>query len=61
FQEIYPDITYCSSAVECLEGADVAVIVTEWPEFASPEIYGDKLVIDGRGVTKTKNYEGICW
>lgn len=61
FRRTHPEATYCDSAVECLEGADVAVIVTEWPEFAPAELYGDMLVIDGRGVTKTANYEGICW
>ena len=61
FRNVHPEVTYCSSAKECLEGADAAVIVTEWPEFAPPELYGDMLVVDGRGVTRTKNYEGICW
>jgi UDPglucose 6-dehydrogenase len=61
FKRIYPDIAYCSSARQCLEGADAAIIVTEWAEFADPSLYGDMLVIDGRGVTKTSNYEGICW
>lgn len=61
FRRAYPDVTYCSSAQECLEGADAALIVTEWPEFAPPEMYGDMLVVDGRGVTRTNNYEGICW
>jgi UDPglucose 6-dehydrogenase len=61
FRREYPDVTYCSSTQECISGADVAIIVTEWPEFAPPELYGDMLVVDGRGVTRTKNYEGICW
>ena len=61
FRRYYPDIIYCASAEECLKGADAAVIVTEWPEFAPLEMYGDMLVIDGRGVTRTPNYEGICW
>lgn len=61
FRRAYPDVTYCSSAQECLGGADAALIVTEWPEFAPSEMYGDMLVVDGRGVTRTDNYEGICW
>ncbi|HRU11817.1 MAG TPA: hypothetical protein P5189_04580 [Methanomassiliicoccales archaeon] len=36
-------------------------MLTEWNEFADPALYGSMLVIDGRGVTKTNNYEGICW
>jgi UDPglucose 6-dehydrogenase len=61
FRRIQPSIEYCSSAKECIHSSDAVVIVTEWKEFADPSQYGDKLVIDGRGVTKTNNYEGICW
>ena len=61
FRRIQPDITYCSSAKECIHSSDAVLIVTEWKEFADPSLYGDRLVIDGRGITKTNNYEGICW
>lgn len=61
FRRVFPDIVYCSSAEECVAGADAVVIVTEWPEFARPELYGDRLVVDGRGVVTTANYEGVCW
>jgi len=61
FRKAFPQVTYCSSAKECLKGADAALILTEWNEFADPTLYGSMLVIDGRGVTKTNNYEGICW
>ncbi len=61
FRKEYPQITYCDSARECLKGADSALILTEWQEFSDPALYGSLLVIDGRGVTKTNNYEGICW
>ncbi|HQN76115.1 MAG TPA: UDP-glucose/GDP-mannose dehydrogenase family protein, partial [Methanomassiliicoccales archaeon] len=61
FKREFPQITYCSTAKECLKGADSAIILTEWPEFADPALYGSMLVVDGRGVTKTNNYEGICW
>ena len=27
------DVTFCDSATDCLNGADAAVIVTEWNEF----------------------------
>jgi len=61
FRKLFPDIEYYDDVRECLKESDAAVIVTEWPEYADPELYGDVLVIDGRGVVKTKNYEGICW
>jgi len=45
----------CESALEALEGADAAVLVTEWPEFADLDWAGDvkgrmatPLVVDGR-------------
>jgi UDPglucose 6-dehydrogenase len=45
----------CGSALEALEGADAAVLVTEWPEFAELDWGGDvksrmrtPLVVDGR-------------
>jgi len=61
FRREFPQITYCASAKECLRGADSALILTEWQEFSDPFLYGSMLVVDGRGVTKTNNYEGICW
>lgn len=61
FRPMFPDITYCSGAQQCLESADAVMVVTEWSEFANPKLYGNLLVVDGRGVTRTKNYEGICW
>ncbi|MDQ3647653.1 MAG: hypothetical protein M3433_03535 [Actinomycetota bacterium] len=45
----------CASAEEALDGADAAVLVTEWPEFAELDWAGDvkgrmatPLVVDGR-------------
>jgi UDPglucose 6-dehydrogenase len=45
----------CASAGEALDGADAAVLVTEWPEFAELDWAGDvkgrmatPLVVDGR-------------
>lgn len=61
FKRLFQNITYCSSTKECLAGARAALILTEWKEFADPALYGDMLVVDGRGITKTNNYEGVCW
>lgn len=61
FRKLFPDIDYYDDVKECLKRSDAAIIVTEWPEYADSELYGDVLVIDGRGVVKTRNYEGICW
>lgn len=61
FKQFLPDIHYSESAKACVKGADAVLIMTEWPEYSNSKLYGDKLVIDGRGAVKTKNYEGICW
>ena len=49
-------VTYSSSALECIEGADCCVVVTEWDEFKEmgPEKFREKMrdpvVIDGRRI-----------
>jgi UDPglucose 6-dehydrogenase len=61
FRREHPDVTYCNTAQECVNMSDAVLLLTEWKEFEDPSLYGDKLVVDGRGVVRTKNYEGICW
>jgi UDPglucose 6-dehydrogenase len=51
---LMPDVEMCGSAIEALKGADAAVLVTEWPEFAEIDWPGAAarmarpLVVDGR-------------
>ena len=53
-RELLPDVEFCESAEQALDGADAAVLVTEWPEFAEldwsslRERMATPLVIDGR-------------
>jgi UDPglucose 6-dehydrogenase len=61
FRREFPTLTYCGTPRECIEDCDAVLIVTEWEEYADPNLYGDKLVIDGRGIVRTKKYDGICW
>jgi UDPglucose 6-dehydrogenase len=61
FSKLFPNIEYAKSAKECVKNAHAVLIMTAWPEYSEEKLYGAKLVIDGRGVVKTKNYEGICW
>jgi UDPglucose 6-dehydrogenase len=63
----------CNSAEEALEGADAAVLVTEWPEFRELDWAGtvkdlmrNPLVVDGRNFLDDEalraagfTYEGI--
>ena len=52
--ELLPSVEFCGSAEQALEGADAAILVTEWPEFAEldwaslAERMANPLVIDGR-------------
>ncbi len=52
--ELLPDVDLSPSALEALEGADAAVLVTEWPEFAdldwaeAANRMARPLLIDGR-------------
>jgi UDPglucose 6-dehydrogenase len=54
-REILGDARICDSALEALDGADAAVLVTEWPEFRELDWAGEvksrmnrPLVVDGR-------------
>jgi UDPglucose 6-dehydrogenase len=53
-RELLPTVELCDSALAALEGADAAVLVTEWPEFAALDWAGaaakmaQPLLIDGR-------------
>jgi UDPglucose 6-dehydrogenase len=54
-REILGDAVICESALDALDGADAAVLVTEWPEFLELDWAGDvkrrmrsPVVVDGR-------------
>jgi UDPglucose 6-dehydrogenase len=70
--ELLPGVEFCGSAEQALEGADAAILVTEWPEFADldwaslAERMANPLVIDGRNFLDPEKvraagfaYEGI--
>ncbi|MDP7260473.1 MAG: UDP binding domain-containing protein, partial [archaeon] len=43
-----------------LEGADICLVLTEWPEFENVPFSGK--IIDGRNIVKNReNYEGLFW
>ncbi len=55
-RELLPDITYCNSAYEAAQGADVIAILTEWDEFAYINFLKlrkeseCRLIVDGRNL-----------
>ena len=64
----YPGVEYVESAAAALEGADGAVIVTDWDEFAALDAefdaMADPVVVDGRRIVSRRaglTYEGLTW
>jgi UDPglucose 6-dehydrogenase len=71
-RELITGAEMCESAMDVLEGADAAVIVTEWPEFAELDLdaarerMNNPLIVDGRNLLDPERvreagfvYEGI--
>ena len=63
-KKIFPHLKYMKSGQQVVNGSDIVLILTEWPEFRNLD-YKDKLVIDGKNLfydtKRPQNYEGICW
>ncbi|MFU8867886.1 UDP-glucose 6-dehydrogenase AglM [Natronococcus sp.] len=67
-RERFPNIEYADSAADALEGADGAVVVTDWDEFAALDeefdAMADPVVVDGRRIIQRRDgltYEGLTW
>ena len=71
-RDLFDGVEFSDSALEALAGADAAILVTEWPEFAAldwgaaAEAMARPLLIDGRNFLDSKlledagfEYEGI--
>jgi UDPglucose 6-dehydrogenase len=71
-REVLPGVELAGSAAEALEGADAAILVTEWPEFAeldwsdAARKMGSAVLIDGRNFLDPERmreagftYEGV--
>ncbi len=56
---VFPDIRYCASMYEALDGADAAVIITEWDEFKhidfnkAKRIMKNPIIVDARNILNT--------
>ena len=64
----FPGIVYADSAAAALDGAQAAVVVTDWDEFAALDEAFDAManpvVVDGRHVVTRREgitYEGLTW
>jgi len=63
-KRILVDLQFAQTAKELVDQSDAVLILTGWPEHASPDLYKDTVVIDGRRIipkSACKKYEGICW
>jgi UDPglucose 6-dehydrogenase len=68
-RELLPGVEMAASAMEAVEGADAAVLVTEWPEFAEldwaevAKRMANRLLVDGRNFLdpKTVRDAGITY
>jgi UDPglucose 6-dehydrogenase len=71
-RQVLPGVEMAASSLEALDGADAAILVTEWPEFAELDWFeaakrmANPLLIDGRNFLDPKKlraagfaYEGI--
>jgi UDPglucose 6-dehydrogenase len=71
-RKLMPELRYCASSLEALQGCDAAVLVTEWPELTGLDwrevaaAMSGNLVIDGRNSLNPEHvraaglvYEGI--
>lgn len=61
------DLELCSSAMQALEGSDALAIVTEWPEFRSPDIGAMRralrqpVIFDGRNLYDPAQMHELGW
>ncbi len=64
-KKVYPQITYCDSAADALQGSDGCLVMTEWPEFRNLgmefNLMREKIIIEGRRILSRVDAEGICW
>ncbi len=66
-RELYPDLEYAETAESALEGADGAVLATDWDGFDDLSFGGmtRRIVVDGRRVDVDTHglevYEGLTW
>jgi UDPglucose 6-dehydrogenase len=65
FREAYPDLRYCKNAYEACQGADLAILVTEWNQYRQfdfvhlGEIMNEKRFLDCRNVYSHEHLAGF--
>ena len=63
----HPELGYAGSILDAAAGADVLLVLTEWPEFAAADpagigaVVACRKVLDGRGVLDAARWRGAGW
>lgn len=63
----FPRLSYCDSTEAAVTGADVVLLLTEWPEFVGirpqdvDEVVRGKRIVDGRNVLNPGEWESAGW
>jgi UDPglucose 6-dehydrogenase len=63
-KQFLQDVEYCENVYDCLEGADIAVILTEWDQFRAldlprlAELLTDRLLVDLRNIYPIEEMAG---
>ncbi|MEU3016262.1 UDP-glucose/GDP-mannose dehydrogenase family protein [Nocardiopsis sp. NPDC007018] len=66
-REAHPQLNYADSMLEAAQGADVVLLLTEWPEFreANPEelasVVAQKRIVDGRNALDPTYWRASGW
>ena len=55
FRRAYPDLTYCKNAYEACDGADLAVLVTEWNQYRQFDFNHLGEIMNGRRFLDCRN------
>lgn len=61
---ILSNVEFCEGSYECLQGANVAVLITEWDEFRAldiskmSELLSDKIFVDLRNIYNAREFDG---
>ncbi len=66
-RKLWPDLRYADTAEQAAEGADVVMLLTEWPEylaldpFTIGEIVRNRMVLDGRNALDGDRWRSAGW
>jgi UDPglucose 6-dehydrogenase len=54
-EELLPGVTWCDSPLDAAEGADLAVVITEWNEFRALDLKALKSAMAGNTIVDLRN------